>query len=154
MSAQYSTDATLVIWSYPELSGLAMGSRLRERAVARTGAVHRRQEKQNIGLAQEPGRETPGLPAAGAAGVRPWEGSLVSDTTEFLTSSPDRASTDAASTGRAGKTGGGLAAMRLPELQQLAQSMGIKGTGRLRKGEVIAAIQEKQGGGGGAARAP
>jgi transcription termination factor Rho len=36
--------------------------------------------------------------------------------------------------------------MRLPELQQMAQSMGIKGTGRMRKGEVIAAIQDRQGG--------
>ncbi|HEY3732904.1 MAG TPA: transcription termination factor Rho [Streptosporangiaceae bacterium] len=44
-------------------------------------------------------------------------------------------------------SGSGLPAMLLPELQQLAQSMGIKGTGRMRKGEVISAIQEKQGGG-------
>jgi transcription termination factor Rho len=36
--------------------------------------------------------------------------------------------------------------MLLPELQQMAQSMGIKGTGRMRKGEIIAAIQERQGG--------
>jgi transcription termination factor Rho len=43
--------------------------------------------------------------------------------------------------------------MLLPELQQMAQSMGIKGTGRMRKGEVIAAIQERQGGGA-AAHAP
>jgi transcription termination factor Rho len=37
--------------------------------------------------------------------------------------------------------------MLLPELQRLAQSMGITGTGRLRKGQLIAVIQEKQGGG-------
>jgi transcription termination factor Rho len=43
-------------------------------------------------------------------------------------------------------SGGGLAAMRLPELQQMAQTMGVKGTGRMRKGEVIAAIQDRQGG--------
>jgi transcription termination factor Rho len=42
------------------------------------------------------------------------------------------------------KAGVGLPSMLLPELQQLAQSMGIKGTGRMRKGEVIAAIQERQ----------
>jgi transcription termination factor Rho len=44
--------------------------------------------------------------------------------------------------------------MLLPELQRLAQSMGINGTGRMRKGQVIAAIEERQGGGaaqGGAA---
>jgi len=44
--------------------------------------------------------------------------------------------------------------MKLAELQQVAQQMGIKGTGRMRKGEVIAAIQEKQGGGGARAVAP
>ena len=43
--------------------------------------------------------------------------------------------------------------MLLPELQQMAQTMGIKGTGRMRKGEIIAAIQERQGGGS-AAHAP
>jgi transcription termination factor Rho len=34
--------------------------------------------------------------------------------------------------------------MVLPELQALASSMGISGTGRMRKGELIAAIQSKQ----------
>jgi len=37
--------------------------------------------------------------------------------------------------------------MLLPELQRLAQSMGIMGTGRMRKGQVIAAIEERQGSG-------
>ncbi len=37
--------------------------------------------------------------------------------------------------------------MLLPELQRLAQSMGIMGTGRMRKGQVVAAIEERQGGG-------
>ena len=37
--------------------------------------------------------------------------------------------------------------MLLPELQRLAQSMGIQGTGRMRKGQVIAAIEERQRGG-------
>jgi len=96
----------------------------------------------------------------------------VSDTTEFLTTphgtsepadSPSGSSRDEGSGPAAGvsKTtsaatarrgiGVGLASMKLAELQQLAQQMGIKGTGRMRKGEVITAIQEKQG--GGAARA-
>ena len=39
---------------------------------------------------------------------------------------------------------GRLATMLLPELQRLAQSLGITGTGRMRKGQVIAAIQERQ----------
>ena len=51
----------------------------------------------------------------------------------------------AAGGGRRGGTG--LAALLLPELQRLAQSMGIMGTGRMRKGQVIAAIEERQGGG-------
>src|SRR5256885_6162384 len=38
--------------------------------------------------------------------------------------------------------------MLLPELQSLASSLGISGTGRMRKGELIAAIQERQGGEG------
>jgi transcription termination factor Rho len=38
--------------------------------------------------------------------------------------------------------------MLLPELQSMASSLGISGTARLRKGELIAAIQEQQGGEG------
>jgi transcription termination factor Rho len=37
--------------------------------------------------------------------------------------------------------------MLLPELQRLAQSLGITGTGRMRKGQLIAAIEERQPGG-------
>jgi transcription termination factor Rho len=73
----------------------------------------------------------------------------VSDTTEFLTSphgTPAPAdSSSGTSRGVGAGRGSGLAAMKLAELQQLAQSLGIKGTGRMRKGEVITAIQEKQG---------
>jgi transcription termination factor Rho len=73
----------------------------------------------------------------------------VSDTTEFLTSphgTPAPAdSSPGTSRGAGAGRGSGLAAMKLAELQQLAQSLGIKGTGRMRKGEVITAIQEKQG---------
>ena len=36
--------------------------------------------------------------------------------------------------------------MLLPELQSLAASLGISGTARMRKGELIAAISERQGG--------
>jgi transcription termination factor Rho len=81
----------------------------------------------------------------------------VSDTTEFLTSplgtSGPTDSPSGSSRGAGAGRGGGLAAMKLAELQQLAMSLGIKGTGRMRKGEVITAIQEKQGGGGPVARA-
>jgi transcription termination factor Rho len=37
--------------------------------------------------------------------------------------------------------------MLLPELQRLAQSLGMTGTGRMRKGELVAAITERQSGG-------
>jgi transcription termination factor Rho len=40
--------------------------------------------------------------------------------------------------------------MLLPELQRLAQSLGLTGTARLRKGQLIAAIEERQRGGSGA----
>jgi transcription termination factor Rho len=62
----------------------------------------------------------------------------------------------AAATGASRRGGTGLSAMLLPELQRLAQSLGINGTGRMRKSQIIAAIQERQGGGtaqGGAAAA-
>jgi len=53
-------------------------------------------------------------------------------------------------------TSGGLAAMVLPELQALAGGLGITGVGRLRKSQLIEAIQAKQGGptAGGQAAAP
>ena len=55
-------------------------------------------------------------------------------------------------TDRASRRGGsGLSGMLLPELQRLAQSMGITGVGRMRKGQLIGVIQEKQGGGSGGA---
>ena len=55
-------------------------------------------------------------------------------------------------TDRAARRGGsGLSGMLLPELQRLAQSMGITGVGRMRKGQLIGVIQEKQGGGSGGA---
>jgi transcription termination factor Rho len=55
----------------------------------------------------------------------------------------------AAGTTAVSRRGGtGLSAMLLPDLQRLAQSMGIMGTGRMRKGQVIAAIEERQGSGG------
>jgi transcription termination factor Rho len=42
--------------------------------------------------------------------------------------------------------GTGLDAMHLPELKQLAGSLGIRGTGTMRKGQLIAAIQARQSG--------
>ncbi len=118
----------------------------------------------------------------------PWEGPLVSDTTEVFTGTtgtpeespalfpapasarggtgPAGASPEPAGAARSwpdgdGQAGGageaaaaparrraeGLGGKLLPELQRLAQSLGMTGTGRMRKGELIAAIQQRQGGG-------
>jgi transcription termination factor Rho len=52
----------------------------------------------------------------------------------------------AAAAGTRRRAGAGLGGMLLPELQRLAQSLGMTGTGRMRKGELVAAI-EQQGGG-------
>jgi transcription termination factor Rho len=44
------------------------------------------------------------------------------------------------------RKGSGLEAMVLPELKQLASSLGLKGSGAMRKGQLIEAIQSAQGG--------
>ena len=49
--------------------------------------------------------------------------------------------------GGASSKAGGLSAMLLPELQRVAQSIGITGTARMRKGQLIAAIEERRQGG-------
>ncbi|WP_072740568.1 transcription termination factor Rho [Rhodococcus pyridinivorans] len=46
-----------------------------------------------------------------------------------------------------GRRGAGLSGMVLAELRTLAAELGIKGTSGMRKGDLIAAIKEKQGGG-------
>jgi transcription termination factor Rho len=51
------------------------------------------------------------------------------------------------------RRGSGLAGMLLPELQQLAGDLGISGTARMRKSQLIAAIQDTQSGGNGGAPA-
>ncbi|WP_242884633.1 transcription termination factor Rho [Actinomadura litoris] len=51
-----------------------------------------------------------------------------------------------AATPRRRRQGTGLSAMVLPELKALASSLGITGTTGMRKSQLIAAIQEKQGG--------
>ncbi|CAM3764112.1 transcription termination factor Rho [Nocardiopsis rhodophaea] len=52
----------------------------------------------------------------------------------------------AAARSRTGSGSTGLSALKLTELQRLASSLGITGTGRMRKNDVIAAIEAKQGG--------
>ena len=76
----------------------------------------------------------------------------MSDTTDYLTENAGRAAeADQAATPaetRPRRRAAGLSGMLLPELQGLAASLGISGTGRMRKGELVAAIQAKQGGNG------
>ena len=50
-------------------------------------------------------------------------------------------------TGRSRRRGSGLTGMLLPELQQLAAELGISGTARMRKGDLVAAISARQVGG-------
>ncbi|HEY1616635.1 MAG TPA: Rho termination factor N-terminal domain-containing protein, partial [Streptosporangiaceae bacterium] len=47
------------------------------------------------------------------------------------------------------QAGKGLSAMLMPELQRLAQSLDLTGTARMRKGDLVAAIEERQRGGAG-----
>ena len=74
----------------------------------------------------------------------------MSESTELLsdaaTAAPDAATDEnaAASAPRRRRSGTGLSAMVLPELKALASSLGISGTGGMRKSQLIAAIQEKQ----------
>jgi transcription termination factor Rho len=50
---------------------------------------------------------------------------------------------------------GSLTTMKVAELQGLASSMGIGGTAKMRKGDLVEAIKARQGGrGAGAARTP
>jgi transcription termination factor Rho len=93
------------------------------------------------------------------------EGPLVSDTTELLNGAPG-ASGEApvgisappaggASEGAGGATapasksrsrgGTGLSSLLMPELQRIAQTLGIQGAGRMRKGQLVEAIEARQG---------
>ncbi|WP_097194854.1 transcription termination factor Rho [Blastococcus aggregatus] len=56
--------------------------------------------------------------------------------------------------GRARRRGAGLSGMLLPELQRLAAELGISGTGRMRKGDLVAAISARQVGGDSSTPAP
>ncbi|MFD0890067.1 Rho termination factor N-terminal domain-containing protein, partial [Streptosporangium algeriense] len=74
----------------------------------------------------------------------------MSDTTELLSdaagASPAAGDTPTRAAAKPRRRSGtGLSAMVLPELQAMASGLGISGTGRMRKSQLIAAIQEKQG---------
>ncbi|MCW2508178.1 MAG: transcription termination factor Rho, partial [Modestobacter sp.] len=79
----------------------------------------------------------------------------MSETTDLVaTGAQDAAGANEAAaasgtTGRSRRRGSGLAGMLLPELQQLASELGIPGTARMRKGDLVAAISTRQVGGDG-----
>jgi transcription termination factor Rho len=82
----------------------------------------------------------------------------VSDTIDYLADAPASTAADDTSASAGGESttrrrrtsgdgsGGGLAGMVLPELQAMASGLGITGTARMRKGQLIEAIQAKQSG--------
>ncbi|MFG2192842.1 transcription termination factor Rho [Streptomyces sp. NPDC048639] len=92
----------------------------------------------------------------------------MSDTTDLMGVTADNTvgaasapSTDAAApaagaasgtTSRRRRSGTGLEGMVLAELQQVASGLGIKGTARMRKSQLIEVIKEKQAGGGAPAK--
>jgi transcription termination factor Rho len=87
---------------------------------------------------------------ASRAGASPEpDGAVRSRPDRDLSAGATSGSGAAGTAGGSRRGGSGLSAMLLPDLQRLAQSMGIMGTGRMRKGQVIAAIEERQGKGAG-----
>jgi transcription termination factor Rho len=71
-------------------------------------------------------------------GRSPFERNHVTDIAEVTGAPVEDAS------GARRRRGSGLEAMLLPELKQLASTLGIKGSGAMRKGQLIAAIQGSQ----------
>ncbi|MCP2307582.1 transcription termination factor Rho [Kitasatospora paracochleata] len=75
----------------------------------------------------------------------------MSDTTDLMGARPDAEASDAAATPaaparRRRTAAAGLDGLVLAELQKLASTLGISGTGRMRKSQLIEAIKEKSGG--------
>ncbi|MCC9306893.1 transcription termination factor Rho [Kitasatospora sp. RB6PN24] len=75
----------------------------------------------------------------------------MSDTTDLMGARPDADATDtpaapAAPAKRRRTAAAGLDGLVLAELQKLASTLGISGTGRMRKSQLIEAIKEKSGG--------
>ena len=93
-------------------------------------------------------REGRGTGSTGPRRPRIMEGPLVSDTAELL-DAPSAA--EGSPVGRVegsksrGRSGTGLSSLLMPELQRLAQELGIPGTGRMRKSQLVEAIEARQG---------
>ncbi|MET9931937.1 Rho termination factor N-terminal domain-containing protein, partial [Streptomyces sp. NPDC006324] len=85
----------------------------------------------------------------------------MSDTTDLMGVTADNSVDNAApaagaatgGTARRRRSGTGLEGMVLAELQQVASGLGIRGTARMRKSQLIEVIKEAQAGGGSAAPA-
>ena len=101
------------------------------------------------GMSEEPPAASPrpgeAPDPAGQAGASPEPAGAVRSWPDGDSSAGQARGPGAGTTAASRRGGTGLSAMLLPELQRLAQSMGIMGTGRMRKGQVIAAIEERQG---------
>jgi transcription termination factor Rho len=72
---------------------------------------------------------------------------LLSDATPASGDSPIGHSAASAAPRSSGRGGNDLSKLRVSDLQGLAQQLGIPVTARMRKGDLVAAIQERQGGG-------
>ncbi len=77
----------------------------------------------------------------------------MSDTTDLMgvkndSAAADAPAADAPAAPRRRRSGTGLEGMVLAELQQVASALGIRGTARMRKSQLIEVIKEKQAGGG------
>ena len=185
--------ATPAVWARSETPAPAMESGLAPRLLAAaTGQASSRQAGRAAGRgtgdsprpgstggaktavsgpADSPGRDTGSNRPHARPEPAPWEGPLVSDTTELFTGSsgtpeaspsgPDSGPSGAVTP--AGETvtdkptrrgGSGLSGMLLADLQRIAQEMGITGTGRMRKGQLVEAIQARQAGGAAYASSP
>ncbi len=90
------------------------------------------------------------------ADVRSREGPFVSDTTDLMGARVEEtaaapatdASAPATGAGSRRRRGTGLEGMVLAELQQVASGLGIRGTARMRKSQLIEVIKEAQAAGG------
>src|SRR6202046_2733286 len=117
-------------------------------------------------LASDTDRAGAGEPGSRRHPRRPriiMEGPLVSDTTEVLSGAapasgeppighPAAEPAGAAPRSSSRSGGGDLSKLLVSDLQRIAQELGISGTGRMRKGDLVAAIQERTGGGRSTAR--
>jgi transcription termination factor Rho len=81
-----------------------------------------------------------GTPEASPSGPDSGPSGAVTPAGETVTEKPTR------------RGGSGLSGMLLADLQRIAQEMGITGTGRMRKGQLVEAIQARQSGGAAYAR--